>query len=225
VSTTDPYAPASVWDNKHGAGEELNPQGWWMPTWLPVLVAARAQTVLDVGCGNGADAVSLAGEGFSVAALDYSAVALARARARAAANGVVVDFRQADMAVPLPYGDGHFDAVMSNVAMHMFDDRTTRHIVTEMGRVLRPGGLLLLHVNSIEDMAYRTEHFGRARVQTLEADFYREMDGQTMHFFSEDYCRDILAGWLRVELTPVRLRDAADAVIKCVWRCVAQKPE
>src|ERR1700736_3221072 len=103
MSATDPYAPASVWDSHHAAGDELNPQGWWAPTWLPVLVTARARTVLDVGCGNGADAVSLALEGCDVAALDYSAVALARAQAKATAAGVMVDFRQADMARPLPY--------------------------------------------------------------------------------------------------------------------------
>jgi ubiquinone/menaquinone biosynthesis C-methylase UbiE len=55
---------------------------------------------------------------------------------------VVVDFRQGDMAQPLPYRDASFDAVMSNVAMHMFDDQTSRHILAEMRRVLRPGGQL-----------------------------------------------------------------------------------
>jgi len=70
----------------------------------------------------------------------------ARAQAKAAAAGVVVDFRQADMALLLPYVDDQFDAVMSNVAMHMFDDRTTRHIVADMRRVLRPGGYAFLFV-------------------------------------------------------------------------------
>jgi hypothetical protein len=76
----------------------------------------------------------------------------------------------------------------------LFDDQTTRRIIGEMRRVMRPGGLLLLHVNSTEDMFYREKLLGRLRIQTLEPNFYREANGQTMHFFSEEYCRDVLAG-------------------------------
>ena len=46
--------------------------------------------VLDVGCGEGADAVWLAGEGWDVTALEVSGVALARAAAHARDAGVVV---------------------------------------------------------------------------------------------------------------------------------------
>jgi SAM-dependent methyltransferase len=215
--------PATVWDSCHTAGGELNPDGWWMPGLLPFLITAGARSVLDVGCDTGGDAVSLAQKGFHVAAMDFSQVALARARAKAAAAGVVVDFRQGDMALPFPFVDGGFDAVMSNVALHMFDDQTTRRIIGEMRRVARPRGLLLLHVNSMEDMPYREKLPGRLRVQALEPDFYREANGQTMHFFSEEYCRDVLADWAIVDLTHQRLHDEAGAIFKCVWRCVARK--
>ena len=92
-----------------------------------------------------------------------------------------------------------------------------------MRRVVRPNGLLLLHVNSTEDMPYRERRLGRLRVQALEPHFYREANGQTMHFFSEDYCRDILTDWAMLDLTHLRLRDDKDTIFKCVWRCVAQK--
>ncbi len=71
----------------------------------------------------------------------------------------------------------------------------------EMRRVVRPSGLLLLHVNSTEDMPYRSQRLGRLRVQELEPNFYREANGQTIHFFSEDYCRDVLADWAILDLT------------------------
>lgn len=223
MSTNDPYAKASVWDTYHARGEELNPQGWWIPGLLPFLLTAGARRVLDVGCGTGGDAVSLAKIDFQVTAMDYSEVALARARAKATEAGVVVDLRQGDMALHLPFADEDFDAVMSNVALHMFDDQTTRRIIGEMRRVVKPAGLLLLHVNSTEDMHYREQRLGRRRIQTLEPNFYREANGQTMHFFSEEYCRDVLADWVMLDLTHLRLRDEAGTLIKCVWRCVAQK--
>lgn len=228
LTMTDPYAPPLVWNTYFAAraseGDELNPQGWWVPDLLPFLQMAQAHDVLDVGCGMGGDAVSLARHGFQVTAMDYSAVALSHARAKAAAAGVGVEFHQSDMALPLPFGAETFEAVMSNVAMHMFDDPTTRRIVREMRRVVRPNGLLLLHVNSTEDLPYRLERLGRRRVQALGPDFYREANGQTVHFFSEEYCRDILADWTILDLTHLRLRDEADTIFKCVWRCIAQKP-
>lgn len=223
-----PYAPAQVWDNFFTGladeGKALNPEGWWVPDFLPFLRAAQAHHVLDVGCGTGGDAVRLAQNGFQVTGLDYSPVALVQAQANAAAAGVAVTLRRGDMTLPFPFDDEAFDAVMSNVAMHMFDDPTTRRIIGEMRRLTRPRGLLLLHVNSTEDLTYRSERLGRLRVETLGPDFYREANGQTMHFFSEDYCRDVLADWTILDLTHVRLRDASGAVFKCVWRCVAQKP-
>src|SRR5205823_330008 len=177
-----PYAPATVWDIYHTAqvtGDvELNPQGWWVPSLLPFLVTTQVQRVLDVGCGTGGDAVTLAQKGYHVTGMDYSNIAL-----------------------PFPFEDAAFDAVMSNVALHMFDDQTTRRIVGEMRRVVRSSGLLLLHVNSTEDMPYRSQRLGRLRVQELEPNFYREANGQTIHFFSEDYCRDVLADWTILDLT------------------------
>lgn len=53
MKTRDPYAPATVWDSCHTAGDELNPREWWAPGLLPFLNAAGARTVLDVGCGTG----------------------------------------------------------------------------------------------------------------------------------------------------------------------------
>lgn len=224
MDTNDPYASATVWDRSHTVGRELNPQGWWVPGLVPFLMTAGARTVLDVGCGTGGDAVSLAQRGFHITGMDYSQAALARARAKAAAANVVVEFHQGDMALPFPFVDEGFDAVMSNVALHMFDDQTTRRIIGEMRRVVRSSGLLLLHVNSMEDMPYRETLLGRRRVQTLGPNFYREENGQTMHFFSEQYCRDVLADWAIADLTHLRLRDDAGATFKCIWRCVAQKP-
>src|SRR5260370_7639908 len=155
--------------------------------------------------------------------MDYSQVVLAHPRAKAAATGVVVDFRQGDMALPFPFADEGFDAVMSNVALHMFDDQTRRGIIGEMRRVVRLSGLLLLHVNSTEDMPYREKRLGRLRVQALESNFYREANGQTMHFFSEEDCRTLLADWAMLDLTHLRLRYEPGTTFHCTCPSVAHE--
>ncbi|HEX6507676.1 MAG TPA: class I SAM-dependent methyltransferase, partial [Chloroflexota bacterium] len=147
---------------------------------------------------------------------------IARATTKAQAEGLTIEFQLGDMALPLPFPDASFGAVMSNVALHSFPDQTTRKILAEVCRVVEPGGLLLLHVNSTEDMSYRAQRY--TRVEEVEANFFQEAHGQTMHFFSEAYCRDLLRAWIILDLAHQELRDEGGNIFKCVWRCVAQKP-
>lgn len=71
---------------------------------LELLVGLEPASFLDLGCGSGVLAVAAARLGFSpVVALDADEAAIEAARANAAANGVSVDLRRADvLADPLP---------------------------------------------------------------------------------------------------------------------------
>jgi SAM-dependent methyltransferase len=104
--------------------------------------------------GDRNDAARLAGEGYSVTAIDWSGEAIEHAHTR---FGSTVRFAVADMTQRLPFPDEYFDAVMSNVAMHMFPDRVTRSLFAEVGRLVRPGGLFLFHVNALEDRPLRAQ--------------------------------------------------------------------
>lgn len=220
----DAYAPSDVWDSHFQRllrqGRDLNPSGWWASDRLPLLTRSQPTRLLDLGCGTGGDCLCLAKLGWEVSGMDYSPIALEQARAKATEGGLAVDFRVGDMAETFPFPDQVFDAVMSNVAFHSFPDRLLRSIMGEIKRILKPAGLLLLHVNSTEDLLYRP----KKRVRELEPHFYLEEDGQTVHFFSEGYCRELLADFLIVELTHLRLHDQIWTQPKCVWRCMAQKP-
>lgn len=57
---------------------------------------------LDLACGEGRNAVWLAERGWTVTAVDFSTVAIARGRALAAAGGLAVDFVEADLASWVP---------------------------------------------------------------------------------------------------------------------------
>ena len=51
-----------------------------------------------------------------------------------------------------------------------------------------------------------------------------EASGQTMHFFSEAYLRDLLAGWQDVQLAAVSIPDRETGELyKQVWRGVARR--
>ena len=178
---------------------------------------AGTRTILELGCGTGNDAGRLAREGYCVTAIDLSAEAIERASAR---FGPGVRFLVADMAMPLPFPDSSFDAVMSNVALHMFPDRLTRQVFAEIRRLVRPGGLFLFHVNAVEDRPLRARW--RPVARELEQDFVLEETGQTMHFFSEAYLRELLQEWTELRLEPVEItRDETGETFKHVWRGIA----
>ncbi|GJF09523.1 methyltransferase [Mycolicibacterium cyprinidarum] len=85
-------ALASEWDERYTSLAEKIPDGkpsGVLTTAVEHLVPGRA---LDIGCGVGADAIWLAGRGWTVTALDVSQVALDRAAARSRAAGIHVEW-------------------------------------------------------------------------------------------------------------------------------------
>ena len=216
------HAGAEFWDRfyrqRRESGADLDWEGLWTRPFLTPLREAGARTILELGCGTGNDAARLAGEGYSVTATDLSAEAIGRARAR---FGSMARFMVADMTRRLPFPDGSFDAVMSNVALHMFPDGVTREVFAEVGRVVRAGGLFGFHVNALEDRPLRARWLP---ARELEPDYVAEESGQTVHFFSEAYLRELLASWQEVQLTsvPIAHRDTGEP-FKHVWRGVARR--
>ena len=109
------------------------------------LVVARAglekgMTVLDVACGTGNAARPAARAGAIVTGLDLVPKLLDAGRAKAAAEGLAIEWREGD-AEDLPFEDGQFDRVFSTFG-HMFAPRH-RRTASEMARVCRTGGTIV----------------------------------------------------------------------------------
>jgi SAM-dependent methyltransferase len=97
--------------------------------------------VLDVACGTGNVTIPLASRGAVVTSLDMTAHLLEEARARAAREGLRIHFDEG-FAETLPYPDGSFDVLVSMFGIMFSAFPAT--VVSEMARVLRPGGRLVL---------------------------------------------------------------------------------
>jgi SAM-dependent methyltransferase len=217
------YADARFWDQYfrglREAGDDLDWGGRWTEPFLVPLRQAGARTILELGCGTGNDAARLARKGYAVTAIDLSAEAIERARDK---FGSSARFLVADMAVRLPFPDSSFDAVMSNVALHMFPDSDTRLVFAEVARLVRPDGLFLFHVNALEDRPLRARW--RPVGRELEKDYVLEESGQTMHFFSEPYLSELLLEWSELRLGPVEIADRETGEkFKQVWRGIARR--
>jgi SAM-dependent methyltransferase len=95
------------------------------------------QTVLDVAAGNGNATLAAARRWCDVMSTDYVPSLLERGKARAAADGLSVEFKEAD-AEALPFADASFDAVVSTFGV-MFTPNQDR-AASEMVRVCKRGG-------------------------------------------------------------------------------------
>jgi SAM-dependent methyltransferase len=127
------------WDDRYRTNEQI-----WSGRPNGALVAETGEEVpgraLDVGCGEGADAVWLAQRGWQVTAIDVSQVALDRARAAAQAAGVEVRWVHAGLLdAPLP--DASFDLVSAQYPALL---RTADNdAVQALFAAVAPGGTLL----------------------------------------------------------------------------------
>ena len=95
------------------------------------------QKVLDVAAGNGNVSLAAARRWCDVVATDYAPSLLERARERAAAERLNIEFREADVEA-LPFQDGSFDVVVSTFGVMFTPDQD--RAAAEMIRVCKPGG-------------------------------------------------------------------------------------
>jgi SAM-dependent methyltransferase len=96
---------------------------------------------LDLACGMGRNAIWLAEHGWRVTAVDYSEVALAEARRRAAARDVDVEWVLADVTEWVP-AVGAFDLVCVFYLQLPASER--RVVLAHAARAVGPGGVVLV---------------------------------------------------------------------------------
>jgi SAM-dependent methyltransferase len=139
------------WDERYSAAEQV-----WSGEPNGALVAQVADLppgrVLDVGCGEGADAIWLAQRGWQVTALDVSQVALTRAAAAAERAGVAVTWVHAGL-VEADLAPGGFDLVS---AQYPALRKTPGHDAERaLLAAVAPGGtLLVVHHADFHDDAH-----------------------------------------------------------------------
>ena len=95
------------------------------------------ESVIDIAAGNGNATLAAARRFASVTSTDYVPALLEKGRARAVAEGLFVDFREAD-AEALPFPDASFDAALSTFGVMFTPDHA--RAAREMLRVVRGGG-------------------------------------------------------------------------------------
>lgn len=138
---------------------------------------------LDLGCGLGRHAILFGESGFRVSCFDISENAIIETRKWATEAGLDFDYRVGDM-LKLPYQDESFDAILSYHVINHTDTTGVKQIVSELFRVLRPGGECYLTLGSKDTWGWKETNWPLVDENTK----LRQEDGpenNVPHFYAD----------------------------------------
>jgi 2-polyprenyl-3-methyl-5-hydroxy-6-metoxy-1,4-benzoquinol methylase len=108
---------------------------------LEAIGDCRNMKILDAGCGEGYLSRKLARLGASMTGVDATPALIEAARSAAESEGLIIDHRVADLA-QIPDLDESYNLIVCNHVMADLEDPSRP--VSEMARVLKPGGRLIV---------------------------------------------------------------------------------
>jgi cyclopropane fatty-acyl-phospholipid synthase-like methyltransferase len=112
------------------------------PELLEYLGAHPPARALDLGCGTGTNVVTLARHGWTVTGIDFSALAIGKARRKAHNAGVQVNLLRADLSMPVEM-HGKYELALDMGCLHSL--ATRRHYLANLTAWLSGGGSWLLY--------------------------------------------------------------------------------
>jgi SAM-dependent methyltransferase len=128
------------WNRRYAEIESV-----WSATPNRFLVAETSELppgrALDLACGEGRNAIWLAGLGWQVTGVDFSEVAIAKARERAASEGAEIDFRAIDLLDFEPEARAYELVVVLYLQLRANE---RRHVLERAAEALAAGGTFLL---------------------------------------------------------------------------------
>jgi SAM-dependent methyltransferase len=163
--------------------------------------------VLDAGCGYGRNLVYLLRAGCEVFALDEDAEGIEHVRQLSASlqTGLPPENFQVGLIEKMPFPDGFADVLLCNSVLHFArDDRHFRAMLTQLWRVLKPGGMLFSRLGSRIGMDF----------ERLRGNVFRIGDGSEWFLVDEEMLLD-----LTEELNAV-LVDRLKTTIVQDYRCM-----
>jgi ubiquinone/menaquinone biosynthesis C-methylase UbiE len=136
---------------------------WHIPLLVP-FQDSKGKSVLEIGCGNGADGAMFAMAGAVYTGVDLTEAALAATRAHFDALGLKGQF-QMENAEQLSFVDESFDFVYSHGVLHHTPN--PENAFSEVFRVLKPGGRAILMLYHKDSFNYYIRILGYMRARVI----------------------------------------------------------
>jgi SAM-dependent methyltransferase len=150
--------------------------------------------VLDLGCGLGRHAIYFAREGFNVRAFDLSQEAVDYLTKWAAEENLPMQVEKANM-LKMPYPDNSLDAIFSIHVITHTDTEGIRTILSEILRVLRPGGEIFFSLAAKECYRWSFKHWPMIDENTLQCTDEGPEKGVPHFHADKAFLRNSLSGF------------------------------
>ena len=169
--------------------------------------------IIDLGCGGGNNTLYLIDKGKQVIPCDFTDKAIKQVKLN---FPEIMRTEQFDMLDGLPFLDEFTDIVVADLCLHYFTEEGTLSILNEINRILRPGGLLLVRVNSLNDMNH-----GAGKGYQKERHLYLTHDNRYKRFFDEQDIAFFFHGWDKVFVNEEKMMRYEKE--KIIWRIAVSK--
>lgn len=206
-----------VWNELHKQFKEDTNYVLHYDDWLERfdnIIADCDTEIIDLGCGvTGNNTVYLIEHGKKVVSCDFAEEALKVIEEN------IKDARTLlfDMLDGLPFDDNSRDLIIADLSLHYFSDKETKGIVSEIKRVLKPGGNLLFRVNSTNSTEYKK--LKSNNTEEIEKNFFYANNMKKRFFDKEDlekYFKDFSFEYVSEENMTRWNPD------KIVWECAVK---
>lgn len=114
------------------------------PEVMAFIKTTRPGKALDLGCGTGTNAITLARHGWEVVGIDFVAKAIRTARRKASAAGLKIDFQVADVNNPGMFSYA-FDYVLDIGCLFTLEPKARTQYAQTLARLLKPQGWYMLY--------------------------------------------------------------------------------
>jgi len=209
----------NMYDNKYGSKEEIHPRS--VVTYFVDKYLTQAKNCLDLGSGAGRHSKYIAEKGITVTAIDLSEVGVEKTKE------VLGNFPDSQVLVGdihnLPFGNESFDSLVCNRVLDYNDDQGLEVAFSEIERVVKKDGVILITVRSVLQQPKPEEVFISENSEGGKS--FKVADSpQVQHYFTEQEIREFAN---KHNFNVVEIREDqhvnSENQLKAEWQVVLQK--
>lgn len=182
-----------IWDSRYLKKNDFPTEKVWIESFMEYISENKENTIIDLGCRKGDNAINLFKKGYNVFACDFSSVAIDTLHN----EYPILKIRCLDMINEFPNDIQKVGVIFASLSTHYFSLDDTVSLYANIYNLLLPGGYFILRVNSKEEFERNNRH---DVVSMLEEDYYLINDGTTKRYFDIEDITNLLNDFIIIKL-------------------------